>query len=110
MGIFSKIAAGLRRTKEAFSKKFYELFHAAYVRPNINAIQKGLDYKNYNLDNIIRSNKDQITKRDVEIWVKNGLLEDKAINLDKSKKDDENNDLVELDLAKQFQKLLYCDT
>ena len=26
MGIFSKIAAGLRRTKEAFSKKFYELF------------------------------------------------------------------------------------
>ena len=26
MGNFSKIAAGLRRTKEAFSKKFYELF------------------------------------------------------------------------------------
>ena len=26
MGIFSKIASGLRRTKEAFSKKFYELF------------------------------------------------------------------------------------
>ena len=70
-------------------EKFYELFHSAYVRPNINGIQKGLDYKNYSLDNIVRSNKGQFTKKDVEIWLEHGLISNVAVNLDKSKDDDD---------------------
>lgn len=70
-------------------ERFYNILHNAYVRPSVNAIQDGLDNKNYNLDNIIRSNKDKFTKKDVDIWLENGLIEYKAINLDKSKTDDD---------------------
>ena len=64
-----------------------------------------MDYKNYNLENIIRSNKDQITKRDVEIWVKNGLLEDKAINLDKSKSDDDEKPKSKFDANEMLREM-----
>lgn len=71
---------------------FYKAFHAGYVRPNINSIQEHLDYKNQSLENIIRANKDQITKKDVEIWVKNGMLENKILKLNPSKGDEDDDD------------------
>ena len=67
---------------------FYKGFHGLYVRPNINSILEKTDYENQNLESLIKVNKNQFTKKDVEIWVKNGLLENKAINL-KSDDDDE---------------------
>lgn len=67
---------------------FYKGFHGLYVRPNINSILEKTDYENQNLESLIKVNKNQFTKKDVEIWVKNGLLENKAINL-KSDEDDE---------------------
>ena len=70
-------------------KKFYELFHKAYVRPNINSIQDKVDYRNQNVDTLVKVNKDKVTKNDVEIWVKHGLLENNTINLDKNDDDDE---------------------
>lgn len=70
-------------------KKFYELFHKAYVRPNINSIQDKVDYRNQNVDTLVKVNKDKVTKKDVEIWVKHGLLENNTINLDKNDDEDE---------------------
>nr|WP_295161577.1 PHD finger domain-containing protein [uncultured Methanobrevibacter sp.] len=69
--------------------QFYEVFHAAYVRPNINTIQEHLDYKNQSLENIVRANKDQITKKDVKIWVEHGLLDNKILKLANNKDDDD---------------------
>ena len=68
---------------------FYKIFHGNYVRPAINAIQKGLDNNLSHLDYMIRHNKDKFTKKDVEIWVKNGLLDNKVLTLNVGKKDKE---------------------
>ena len=67
---------------------FYKLFHALYVRPNINTINEHIEFKNQSLENILSANKDQITKKDIEIWVKNGLLDNKVLKLDNEKDDD----------------------
>ncbi len=72
--------------------KFYDAFHALYVRPNVNTIQKLVGYENRNLENILRSNKDQFTKRDLEIWVNHGLLDNEILKLDDNKKDDDDKD------------------
>ena len=72
--------------------KFYENFHGLYVRPNINSIQKMLDDNKSSLENLIRSNKSEFTKKDVEIWVKNGLLENKVIKLQSDSDDDDDDD------------------
>ena len=64
-------------------EKFYAPFHNAYVRPAVNAIQNSMDNNLSHLDNLIRSNKKLFTKRDVEIWVKHGLVDNAIlINLD----------------------------
>lgn len=76
------------RDGEEEYEDFYKGFHGLYVRPNINSILEKTDYENQNLESLIKVNKNQFTKKDVEIWVKNGLLENKAINL-KSDEDDE---------------------
>jgi uncharacterized protein (DUF608 family) len=68
---------------------FYENFHGLYVRPNINSIQKILDDNKSSLENLIRSNKNEFTKKDIEIWVKNGLLDNKVVNLGSDSHDDE---------------------
>ena len=68
---------------------FYETFHGLYVRPNINSIQKALDKNKSSLDNLIRSNKSEFTKRDIEIWVKNGLLDNEVLKLDANDNDDD---------------------
>ena len=71
-------------------EKFYEVFHGGYVRPAINAIQKSMDNNESHLDYMIRHNKDKFTKKDVEIWVKSGLLDNKVLvsleNYDKKDK------------------------
>ena len=71
-------------------KHFYDLFHAAYVRPNVNTINRHLDYNNESLENILRANKDQITKKDIRIWVEHGLLDNKVLNLNTKKEEDDN--------------------
>lgn len=70
-------------------ERFYELFHMAYVRPAINAIQESLDNNQSHLDFIIKANKKMFTKKDVEIWVKSGLIDNKVlVILDASKHDE----------------------
>ena len=71
---------------------FYEMVHGLYVRPNINSIQKSLDSNKSNLDILIKSNKTEFTKRDIEIWVKNGLLDNKVLTLDSSGNEDDEED------------------
>ena len=60
---------------------FYEVFHGLYVRPNVNSIVECLEFKNKNLDNIIKNNKDQFTKKDLGIWADHGLIEINKLNL-----------------------------
>ena len=65
------------------------------MRPAINAIQKSMDNNLSHLDFIIKHNKDKFTKKDVEIWVKRGLLDNKVLvllenNEDKDKKEKSN--------------------
>lgn len=80
------------RDGEEEYEDFYKGFHGLYVRPNINSILEKTDYENQNLESLIKVNKNQFTKKDVEIWVKNGLLENKTINL---KRDDDDEDKKE---------------
>ena len=75
-------------------KDFYEIFHAKYVRPNINSIQKSLDSNKSNLDILIKSNKTEFTKKDIEIWVKNGLLDNKVLTLEKDSNEDDDDKKV----------------
>ena len=70
-------------------KQFYELFHKAYVRPSAVPVQKALDEGKQSLENIIKSNNDIFTKRDIEIWLKNGIITMGVFNLEK---DDEKED------------------
>ena len=51
--------------------------------------RKKVDYENQNIDTLVKINKNQFTKKDVEIWIKHGLLENKAINLDAKEKNDD---------------------
>ena len=71
---------------------FYEVVHGLYVRPNINSIQKSLDNNRSHLDNLIRSNKSEFTKKDIEIWVKHGLLDNKVLMLNKHNDDEDAKD------------------
>ena len=75
-------------------KDFYEIFHAKYVRPNINSIQKSLDSNKSNLDILIKSNKTEFTKKDIEIWVNNGLLDNKVLTLEKDSNEDDDDKKV----------------
>ena len=72
--------------------EFYEIFHKAYVRASVVPMQEKIDRENANIDILIRSNRDKFTRKDVEIWIKHGLIDPK-INI-KSKKDenDDNDD------------------
>ena len=68
-------------------KEFYDVFHKGYIEPNVVPFQRKLDNdENANINNLIRSNKDKITRKDVEIWIEHGLINPK-FNL-KSKKED----------------------
>ena len=69
-------------------KEFYELFHKAYVRPSAVPLQEKLDNENAKLDNLIKSNKDKFTKKDVDIWLKHGIIHLGVIHLDEEKDDD----------------------
>ena len=73
--------------------KFYELLHMGYVRPSINAIQKNMEDNKAHLDYLIRNNKDKFTKKDVEIWVRNGLVDNKVlVSLEKREEKDKDKD------------------
>ena len=66
-------------------ENFYSLFHKAYVKPAVNTIQESLDNNLSHLDHLIKVNKKHFTKRDVEIWVKHGLVDNTIlVNLDKN--------------------------
>ena len=73
-------------------EKFYELFHKAYVRPSAVPIQEKLDSENASVENLIRSNKHLFTKKDLDIWMKNGIINVNVINLDKEEDEDEDDD------------------
>lgn len=65
-------------------ENFFSLFHKAYVKPAVNTIQDSMDNNLSHLDNLIKVNKKHFTKRDVEIWVKHGLVDNAIlVNLDK---------------------------
>ena len=69
-------------------EQFYTLFHGAYVRPAVNAIQDSMDNNLSHLDNLIKVNKKHFTKRDVEIWIKHGLVDNTIlVNLDNDETD-----------------------
>lgn len=71
-------------------EKFYNIFHKTYVKPAITALQEGMDKNQAHLDFMIKVNKKNFTKKDVEIWVKNGLLDNNVlVLLDNSKDDDD---------------------
>lgn len=69
---------------------FYHDFHRSYVRPSAVPIQEKLDNENASIDNLIRSNKHLFTKRDFEIWLKNGIVNVGVFHLEKD--DNEDND------------------
>ena len=72
---------------------FYEKFHNAYVRPAVNAIQSAMDNNKSHLDFLLKHNKGQFTKKDVDIWIKHGLLDNAVIvNLDKREEKGEEED------------------
>jgi hypothetical protein len=68
-------------------KEFYEVFHKGYIEPRVPAFQRKLDNdEDATINSLIKSNKDKVTKKDVEIWIDHGLINPK-FNL-KSKKED----------------------
>ena len=74
-------------------EEFYNQFHSGYVRPCINTIQNSMDKNLSHLDYLIKANKEHFTKKDVEIWIKHGLVDNAIlVNLNKKEKDDENDD------------------
>lgn len=83
---------------------FYEKFHKGYVKKSVEAIHDAMENKNWHLDNIIRSNKDKFTKKDIEIWVKNGILDNKVISLD-NKKEEKNDDEKSISKSEASQML-----
>lgn len=73
-------------------KKFYEAFHKAYVKPSAVPLQEKLDNENAKLDTLIKSNKDKFTKKDVDIWLKHGIIHLGVIHLDDEKEDEDEDD------------------
>ena len=73
-------------------KEFYESFHKAYVRPSAVPLQEKLDNENAKLDTLIKSNKDKFTKKDVDIWLKHGIIHLGVIHLDEEKDDEDEDD------------------
>lgn len=73
-------------------KEFYESFHKAYVRPSAVPLQEKLDNENANLDHLIKSNKDKFTKKDVDIWLKQGIIHLGVIHLDEENDDEDEDD------------------
>ena len=76
--------------------KFYDAFHKGYVRPAVNSIQDSMERNLSHLDFMVKHNKDKFTKKDVDIWVKNGLLDNKVLVMlknseEKDKKESEFN-------------------
>ena len=78
---------------------FYESFHLLYVNPNIVPMAEMIENENADINILIKSNKDKFTKKDVEIWIKHGLV-NPTFNLNSNKKDDEDSDDVEINLGK----------
>jgi len=72
-------------------KEFYEVFHKAYVKPSAIPMQEKLDNDNASIESLIRSNKELYTRKDVDIWLKNGIITLGVFNLD-NKEDDEEDD------------------
>lgn len=93
------------RDGEEEYEEFYKMFHGIYVRPNINSINEKIDYENQNLENLIKINKNEFTKKDVEIWVKTGLFEIKAFNLDTNDDDDDNDSKSKFDANEMLREM-----
>lgn len=75
-------------------EQFYLSFHGGYVRPCINAIQESMDNNLSHLDHLIKVNKEHFTKKDVDIWIKYGLLDNAIIvNLKRSEDEDKKEDM-----------------
>lgn len=75
-------------------EKFYELFHNGYVRPSAVPMQEKIDEGDTDIDNFIRSNKHLFTKKDIDIWLKNGIISVDVFHLEKneSKKEEMEDD------------------
>ena len=71
-------------------REFYKAFHKLYVNASVVPMQEKIDDENAKLSVLIKSNRDKFTKKDVEIWVKHGLIDPK-VNIN-SKKQDEDDD------------------
>lgn len=69
---------------------FYESFHKGYIEKKVESFQRKLD-EGASISNLIRSNKNKITKKDVEIWIEHGLI-DAKVNIKSKKQDDEEED------------------
>ena len=82
--------------------KFYEAFHKGYVNASVVPMQEKIDNENAKLNTLIKSNKDKFTKKDVEIWIKHGLLNPR-LNIESHNDKDENeedDDLKKINLGK----------
>ena len=89
-------------------KEFYESFHKAYVRPSAVLLQEKLDNENANLDHLIKSNKDKFTKKDVDIWLKHGIIHLGVIHLDEEKDDEDEDDEEEKVKKFNLDKRIGC--
>ena len=89
-------------------KEFYESFHKAYVRPSAVPLQEKLDNENAKLDNLIKSNKDKFTKKDVDIWLKHGIIHLGVIHLDEEKDDEDEDDEEEKVKKFNLDKRIGC--
>ena len=78
-----------RDGEEEFAN-FYDAFHKLYVNASVVPIQEKLDSERVNIDILIKSNRDKFTKKDFDIWVKNGLINIDVVHMDSE--DNENDD------------------
>ena len=98
------------RDGEEEYEDFYDAFHNCYVKPSAVPIQEKLDNENASVDTIIRSNKHLFTKRDFDIWLKNGIINVGVFHLEKDdgeeNEDEENdkNEVKQISINNKFRK------
>ena len=94
-------------------RKFYELFHDGYVKPSAVPIQEKFDEGNTDIDNIIKSNKHLFTKKDFDIWLKNGIINVSVFNLEKDddqKEEDDDDEKPNKNEVKEVKLNVYGKT
>ena len=73
-------------------EEFYDVFHKGYIKPKVSSFKRKLD-EGASIHGLIKSNKNKITKKDVDIWIEHGLIDPKiTIETKKDEEDEEDDD------------------